>query len=214
MEQKILLVDDHQAVLAGVKKELTKYYNPGSIITHSNIPELYLQLKSSPAKLLLLDYEVGKYNALEILDNIHKYQPNLPVLIYTMHTESWIILMLIKAQINGIVIKGDPIEDVLTATRTILEKNEKYYSKYIHNLLFSLKGDEYYSKSIEYHPSPREMQIITLISKGNTSEDISKKLFLSKNTVETLRKNIINKSEATNTANLIRIAFIKGWITE
>ncbi|MEG2471567.1 MAG: response regulator transcription factor [Bacteroidales bacterium] len=214
MEQKILLVDDHQAVLAGVKKELTKYYNPGSIITHSNIPELYLQLKSSPAKLLLLDYEVGKYNALEILDNIHKYQPNLPVLIYTMHTESWIILMLIKAQINGIVIKGDPIEDVLTATRTILEKNEKYYSKYIHNLLFSLKGDEYYSKSIEYHPSQREMQIITLISKGNTSEDISKKLFLSKNTVETLRKNIINKSEATNTANLIRIAFIKGWITE
>jgi DNA-binding NarL/FixJ family response regulator len=56
----------------------------------------------------------------------------------------------------------------------------------------------------------REMEILQLIAQGLTSHDIAEKLFISKNTVETHRKNLLTKLNVKNTAGLLQIAFKKG----
>lgn len=120
--------------------------------------------------------------------------------------------MLIKAEVNGIVTKGDKLEEVRKAAYRIMEEQEKYFSPTALNAVLSIMGDQSAKRSLTYNPSPRELEVIELLSNGLTSEEISQELNLSKNTIDTMRKNILLKSGAINVSHLMRIAFIKGWI--
>ena len=118
---------------------------------------------------------------------------NIPQLIYTMHTEFWIIKLLIKAEVAGIVTKNDKIEEIEKAIHNILHEGNKYYSPTALNVVLSIMGDHSTEKSITYTPSPRENEIIQMLSCGLTSDEIAHKLNLSKNTIDTMRKNILLK---------------------
>mgnify|MGYP001647901827 FL=1 len=150
---------------------------------------------------------------LELLPYLQKKIPQTPVLIYTMHTEFWIIKLLIKKEVAGIVTKNDDTDEVKKAIDTILSTKNKYYSPTALNITLSLIGDHSVMDSITYTPSPREKEIINMLSCGYTSEEIAQKLNLSKSTIDTMRKNILLKSGAINVSHLMRLAFIKGWIT-
>ena len=108
----------------------------------------------------------------------------------------------------------DKIEEIEKAIHNILHEGNKYYSPTALNVVLSIMGDHSTEKSITYTPSPRENEIIQMLSCGLTSDEIAHKLNLSKNTIDTMRKNILLKSGATNVSHLMRIAFLKGWITE
>ena len=110
--------------------------------------------------------------------------------------------------------KNDKIEEIEKAIHNILHEENKYYSPTALNVVLSIMGDHSTEKSITYTPSPRENEIIQMLSCGLTSDEIAHKLNLSKNTIDTMRKNILLKSGATNVSHLMRIAFLKGWITE
>ena len=120
--------------------------------------------------------------------------------------------MLIKAEVNGIVTKGDKLEEEKKAAYRIMEEQEKYFSPTALKAVLSIMGDQSAKRSLTYNPSPRELEVIELLSNGLTSEEISQELNLSKNTIDTMRKNILLKSGAINVSHLMRIAFIKGWI--
>jgi DNA-binding NarL/FixJ family response regulator len=115
---------------------------------------------------------------------------------------------------KAIVTKNDKIEEIEKAIHNILHEGNKYYSPTALNVVLSIMGDHSTEKSITYTPSPRENEIIQMLSCGLTSDEIAHKLNLSKNTIDTMRKNILLKSGATNVSHLMRIAFLKGWITE
>lgn len=93
-----------------------------------------------------------------------------------------------------------------------MEEQEKYFSPTALNAVLSIMGDQSAKRNLTYNPSPRELEVIELLSNGLTSEEISQELNLSKNTIDTTRKNILLKSGAINVSHLMRIAFIKGWI--
>lgn len=169
-------------------------------------------LKNNHVDLLVLDYELKDTSAIEIVPKLRQQQPDLPILIYTMHAESWIIQMLIKAEVNGIVTKGDKLDELKKAACRIMEEQEKYFSPTALNAVLSIMGDQSAKRNLTYNPSPRELEVIELLSNGLTSEEISQELNLSKNTIDTMRKNILLKSGAINVSHLMRIAFIKGWI--
>lgn len=130
-----------------------------------------------------------------------------------MHTEFWIIKLLIKKEVAGIVSKNDNTSEIKKAIESILLTKNKYYSSTALNIVLSLVGDHSATDSIAYTPSPREKEIINMLSCGYTSEEIAQKLNLSKSTIDTMRKNILLKSGAINVSHLMRLAFIKGWIT-
>lgn len=176
--------------------------------------ELYNYLNDHTPDLLIIDYEIQDKTALDVITYLQKKGMNIPQLIYTMHTEFWIIKLLIKAEVAGIVTKNDKIEEIEKAIHNILHEGNKYYSPTALNVVLSIMGDHSTEKSITYTPSPRENEIIQMLSCGLTSDEIAHKLNLSKNTIDTMRKNILLKSGATNVSHLMRIAFLKGWITE
>lgn len=209
---RILLADDHQAITEGMRHELEKELDCLTIHTVSNDSSLFYELKQEAYDMLFLDYELGTANAVETLPKVRLLAPDIRIVIYTMHDKPWIIMQLIKFQVNGILIKGESLDDLPRAVESVLFENENYYSKVVYTLLLSQAGDNCSRSKLTYAPSPREREIINLLSEGYTSEKIAQKLFLSKNTVETMRKNILSKSGALNVSHLIRMAFLNTWI--
>ena len=211
MKYNIFILDDHEAIVRGLEAELK--CSDFNIFSSSKLSDLKRILQIEPIDLLILDYELEECIAIDILPSIRKVYPNLSVIIYTMHTESWIISMLIKCGINGMVVKGDKIEELKIGVHKVLIDKERYYSVSALKTVLSIIGDQFSKRTLVYHPSPKELEVINLLSIGDTSEEISEKLFLSKNTIDTMRRNILLKSGAANVSHLMRIAFLNGWIS-
>ena len=211
MKYNIFILDDHEAIVKGLEVELSSEIY--TISTSSKLLDLTQVLKVDKFDLLILDYELDECLVIDILPTIRKEHPDLPIIIHTMHTESWIIALLIKCEINGLVVKGDKIEELKTAVHKVLIAHEKYYSTSALNTVLSIIGDKSSKRALVYHPSPKELEVINLLSIGDTSEEISEKLFLSKNTIDTMRRNILLKSGAANVSHLMRIAFLQGWVS-
>ena len=203
----LFILDDHPAIVEGVCSLLKK--ENYDIHCSTVLSDLINFLKNNHVDLLVLDYELKDTSAIEIVPKLRQQQPDLPILIYTMHAESWIIQMLIKAEVNGIVTKGDKLDELKKAACRIMEEQEKYFSPTALNAVLSIMGDQSAKRNLTYNPSPRELEVIELLSNGLTSEEISQELNLSKNTIDTMRKNILLKSGAINVSHLMRIAFIK-----
>ena len=213
IQPTLYILDDHPVVAEGLAQLLSikAQYN---IVTGHHYSELYNYLNHTIPDLLITDYELHDQTALDILTFFKKKGLKIPVIIYTMHTEFWIIKLLIKEEVAGIIIKNDKTEEMNKAIETILYEQHKYYSSTALHIVLSIMGDHSATNSIAYIPSPRESEIIQMLSCGLTSDEIAKELNLSKNTIDTMRKNILLKSGAINVSHLMRIAFIKGWITE
>lgn len=208
----LYILDDHPVVAEGLARLLAseqKYH----ITTGHHYSELYSYLNHTMPDLLIIDYELHDKTALDVLSYLRKKNLTVPVIVYTMHTEFWIIKLLIKGEVSGIVIKSDKTEEMSKAVETILTAGQKYYSSSALNVVLSILGDHSAAETIAYTPSPRESEIINMLSRGLTSDEIAQKLNLSKNTIDTMRKNILLKSGAINVSHLMRMAFIKGWIT-
>ena len=211
--KSIYILDDHPIITEGIAQLLANNQQY-QITTGHHDSELYNYLNDQTPDLLIIDYEIQDKTALDVITYLQKKGVNIPQLIYTMHTEFWIIKLLIKAEVAGIATKNDQIEEIEKAIHNILHEGNKYYSPTALNVVLSIMGDHSTEKSIVYTPSPRENEIIQMLSCGLTSDEIAQKLNLSKNTIDTMRKNILLKSGATNVSHLMRIAFLKGWITE
>lgn len=210
--KNLYILDDHPIVTEGISQLLANNHHY-QITTGQHHSELYGHLNHATPDLLIVDYEIQDHTALEILSYLRQKALQIPVLIYTMHTEFWIIRLLTKAEVAGIVTKNDKIDEIEKAIEHILEGNSKYYSPTALHIVLSIVGDQSAAKLVNYIPSPREHEIIQMLSYGLTSDDIARQLNLSKNTIDTMRKNILLKSGATNVSHLMRIAFLKGWIT-
>ena len=208
--KNLYILDDHPIVTEGLSQLLAN--NHYQITTGQHHSELYNYLNHATPNLLIIDYEIQEHTALEVLSYLRQKALQIPVLIYTMHTEFWIIKLLTKAEVAGIVTKNDKIDEIEKAIERILEENSKYYSPTALNIVLSIVGDQSAAKLVNYIPRPREHEIIQMLSNGLTSDDIAHQLNLSKNTIDTMRKNILLKSGATNVSHLMRIAFLKGWI--
>ena len=210
--KNLYILDDHPIITEGLSQLLANNQRY-QITTGHHHSELYSYLTQTTPDLLIIDYEIQDKTALDIIAYLRQKAIQIPILVYTMHTEFWIIKLMTKAEVAGIVTKNDKINEIETAIECILEEHNKYYSPTALHVVLSIVGDQSATKQINYTPSPRENEIIQMLSCGLTSDEIAHKLNLSKNTIDTMRKNILLKSGATNVSHLMRIAFLKGWIT-
>lgn len=210
MNYSIVVLDDHEAV----SKAISGIFESHSyqVATSKSSLELFSLLHKQSYDLLILDYEIGAQNAIDIIPQIRSLQAELPILIYTMHSEPWIISLLVKSGVKGIIDKNENIRELEYGVNKILSQNERYYSPAMLKIILNIMGDDTIKTGLVYKPSPREKEIINLLSQGYTSSQISERLYLSKNTVDTFRKNILLKSGALNVSHLMRMAFLQGWI--
>lgn len=196
---RILIIDDHPIVAEGISRLISSDSN--NVCTCiDNVSQIREIADKDAFDLCITDLELKNENGFSAIEYITDNMPKCKILIYTMHEEPWVIAKLSEYKINGAVSKNDRIKDVTTAIHEI-KNGKKYFSESFSGLLKVSSLIMPYSKVPEL--SKREIEVLTLISKGLNTPEISEILFISQNTVQTYRKRLLDKFEAKNVAELV-----------
>ncbi|MGB0882266.1 MAG: response regulator [Vicingaceae bacterium] len=203
---KILLADDHQIIRDGIKLMLKKRPEFEIVQEASNGQEVieYLTNNADKIDVVLMDINMPEKNGIEATQHITDYIEGVKVLGLTMHAEETYITSMLKAGALGYVLKESGTDELISAIKSVSE-GKKYYSNEVSiTMINALMNDE---KPKTQVLSDRELEVLGHIAMGSTNKEVGEMLFISGRTVETHRRNILDKLDLKNTAELIRYAF-------
>lgn len=208
---KILIIDDHRLVRDGIRTMLeTQSDKYGFDIMEADSGEEAVRIiKNHEFDIVLVDYQLPNMTGPETVSQILKLKSQTKLLALSNYDEYAYIVNMVKAGVQGYVLKNiSPIE-LIKAIQTILV-GKKYYANEISEKIIEYKEkeleDKNNPKAKKLRISKRQLEVLKLVSAGMTNEAISKKLKLAKRTVDTHRQNLLTKLEVNNTAALIKKA--------
>lgn len=203
---KVLLADDHQLVLDGLALIIdgaTDFEVVGQV---SNGADAIDFVHQAAVDVILMDINMPEVNGIEATKIIKKSQPMIKILGLSMLDEIQVIKNFRKSGGDGFMLKNSGKEDILLALTNIVNGKAHYDPHILEQLM---------SPDLKVSPampslSRREREILALIVQEHTTKEIAEKLFISFGTVETHRRNMINKLGVRNTAGLVRVAMEYG----
>lgn len=203
MDVKVIIVDDHEIVRQGIRMSLDRVNTNISIVAEaSNGQEALDLISQNDLDLIITDISMPKMSGLELTKEIRKKHPHVNVLILSTHNEEKYILSSFEAGALGYLPKDAPVDQIILAIETVVS-GEIFYTPEVAKTLAiaSIKGKSPSKKAL----TEREKEILELIVKGQTNKEIASNLFISIRTVDVHRRNIMQKLEVNNTAELVRI---------
>lgn len=201
-KRSILLADDHRILLDGVKNlinSLPEFVVKDVAPTGTKALEL---LKKNDYDILITDYEMPGLTGHELIKAARASQPDIKVIVLSMHDDPAVVRELIRAGVNGYVLKKDTHTTLVEALQKVIE-GKRFLSEEISDILVHL-ADNTEDQGVL---TSREKEILKLVVKEYTSRQIADILFISERTVETHRKNILRKTGAPNLVALIKYAY-------
>jgi len=204
---KILLVDDHTILLDGVKSLLSGEEDL-QVVGQAGSAEAALEfLKKQDVDLIITDYSMPGMDGLSLLNTVKRIAPNTKIILLSMHDEVHLVKEILKAGVNGYVLKKDTHKELLSAIHDV--KNGKVYlSSDVNKMLITNLNNPDEGKLL----TDREREILKLIAKEYTNKNIAEELFISERTVETHRKNIFKKTGTNSLVGLIKFAYANNLI--
>ena len=215
-EINVFVVDDHQIFLDGIISLLEDEPNIKIVGTAPNGKLALERIRTTKADVVLMDINMPEMDGIEATKQLKKTNPDLKILMLTMHSEPRFIKECLEIGAKGYVLKNISKDDLLKAIETVYQDKPYLDNDTQEKLISSISNaDEEDDKNYDElaaQITQRELEILQLIAFGLTSQDIATKLFISKNTVETHRKNMLAKLNVNNTAALLKIAYKKGLV--
>ena len=206
---KIAITDDHPIVIEGIRMMLKS--NKEILVGQSfkNITETFDGL-SQDIKILLLDINLPDGNGITACKELLSNFPNLQIIALTNYEDATFIKQIIKNGAMGYLLKNTGKNELIEAIKTVLN-GERYLQHNIREILLNESlGKATTSSFFIPKLTNREKEILALIIKEYTSDEIAEKIFLSIKTVESHRSNLMQKLGVKNSAGLVRVAFEKG----
>jgi len=201
---KILIADDHTIVREGLKQILAEV--PDWVVAGeaSHGFEVTEKLKRKHFDIVMLDISMPDKSGLDILKEIKSKKPKLPVLILSVHPEEQYAIRVLKAGASGYLTKDSAPEELIKAIRIALQGRKYVSSSLAEKLALDLESD--IEGPLHERLSDREYQVLCLIARGKTVNQIAKELFLSPKTISTFRTRILEKMNMKTNAELIQYA--------
>jgi two-component system nitrate/nitrite response regulator NarL len=203
----VIVTDDHRMFTDA----LAGFFTPESGIrlcgSATDGDELMVLLKTMQPDVILLDINMPGMNGIAATSQIRKKYPAIKILIVTMYRTREFILSLYRLGVDGYVLKNTGKDELIHAIRTVYD-NGSYFSEDVNKTIFDDNTFERPDHFEEVAPSfsKRETEIVRLLADGFSTQEVADKLFLSYYTIETHRKNLLNKLNLRNTAELIKYA--------
>lgn len=211
----ILLVDDHQIIIDGLKLLLEEAPNIDNIYEALSGEATLNAVNTNEVDLVLLDINLPDKSGFEVCAELKKQHKDIKVIALTMFGNAGYINKMIKAGTDGYLLKNTGKEELLTAIETVM-KGERYFSKLVTSILVAGMQEVKKPKSSDFIQklTRREKEVLKLIIDEYTTDEIAAKLFISSTTVISHRKNLLRKVNAKNVAGLVRKAFEFGLIDD
>ena len=201
---RFVIADDHPVVLKGLKEILSESFDDVIIDGTTTGYELMNNVQKNQYDLALLDISLPDINGLEVLKEINKKKPKLPVLIISMYPEEQYALRAIKAGARGYLTKRSAPNELVLAVRKILSGKRYVSPAFAEKMLFEFESDA--ERPPHEGLSDRELQVLCMIGGGKAVNQIAQELHLSANTVRTYRTRILEKIGVNGTGELIHYA--------
>ena len=212
---RIALVDDQKLFRSGLKLILSKQSNFEVVFEAGDGQQFFERLSFEPVDLVILDVEMPVLDGLETLTRLKREQPDIKVLMLTMHESDRLITHLMQAGANGFLLKDEEPEVVCRAVEQVIQDGV-FFRDYVSKAL--LKGNQRQAKSrssddlLRPKISERELEVLQLICQEYTSQEIAEKLFISVRTIDGHRRSLQEKTGAKNIAGLVLYAVNNGLV--
>jgi two-component system invasion response regulator UvrY len=201
---KVLVADDHAIVRRGLRQILTETEDILVGGEAATAPEVLRLLRAERWNTLILDISLPGASGLELLGEVHKEHPGLPVLVLTAHSEDQYAVRAIKAGAAGFLTKESAPERLIEAVRKVAGGG-RYVSPALGETLASVLAGET-SGAPHERLSDREFEIMKMLASGKTVSEVARELSLSVKTVSTHRTRILKKMDMKTNAELTHYA--------
>jgi len=208
----IVIVDDHRVVLDGIRSILAR--DPEFRVVgeaQDGTSALRVCRQTHPA-LVLMDISLPGVNGIEATVQLMRVCPDAKVVILSMYDDERSVMGAIRAGARGFVLKQASFSEVLNALRVVARGGTYLSSTISSRLVERLQRGA--TDDVEQSPlellSPRELQVLRLVSEGKSSKEVASILKLEHSTVRSYRKTMMKKLGVSNLAGLIQIAVAAG----
>ncbi|SRR5256885_8001485 len=208
MPVRILLVDDHALVRQGLRSLLAQ--EGFSVVGEaSDGLEAMEKIRSLSPDIVVMDISMPAQNGLNVAREVHKFFPQVKVILLSQHTEDMYIADALEACVAAYVLKSQASSDLIHAIHQV-SSGKVYYSPDISAAVLAA-----YKAKTDDKPDSltlRERQVLQLIAEGKTTRDVASLLFISVKTAETHRTRLMQKLDIHETASLVRYAIRRGLV--
>jgi DNA-binding NarL/FixJ family response regulator len=197
---KVIIVEDHAIFREGLKKVLERMNNV-EVIGEAENGAVFLELlKDKVPDIVLMDINMPVMGGIEATEKALERHPNLKIIVLSMSGEEDYLYTMIISGISGYLLKNTSMNNLSRAILMVSE-GEQYFSPELNGKL-AKRLKQYNSVEIP-QLTPKETEVIRMLAKGLNTEEIANKLFISKRTVEAHRASLLQKTDSSNTINLL-----------
>ncbi len=203
------MADDHKIIRDGLRSLLGTI--PGMIVVgeaEDGRQALRIARKHKP-DLIIMDISMPDLNGIEATRQILSESPGTKVIALSMHSDRQFVVGMFRAGVSGYLLKNGAFEELVHAIETV-RKNETYLSPKIAGILIRDLLDTTEDNSASSILTAREREVLQLVAEGRSTKDIASDLNVSVKTVETHRKQIMDKLEIRSVAELTKFALREG----
>jgi DNA-binding NarL/FixJ family response regulator len=201
---RLLIADDHAIVRGGLKQLFAMAQDIQVIGEARSGAEVLECLHREPFDLLLLDLNMPGIHGADLIARIKLHQPQLRILVFSMHNEPEIAARMLKAGVGGYITKDCDPEDLLAAVRKVAG-----YGNYIDPVIASQMAFAGVDRRSEHgRLTEREMTVLRLLARGLSVKEIGEQLAISGKTVSTHKSRLMEKLATRSMADLMRYALV------
>jgi DNA-binding NarL/FixJ family response regulator len=201
---RLLIADDHPIFRTGLKETLAKECDVDFVGEADDGNKALELAREQRWDIILLDITMPGKGGVEVLQQLRRERPTVPVLILSAHPEDQLGLRLLKAGAAGYLTKDKAPQVLLAAIRKVLHGGKYVSESLAEKAILQLASET--TRPRHETLSDREYQVMRMIASGKTIKQIGKELFLSVRTVSTYRARVLEKMQMKTNAELIRYA--------
>jgi len=214
---KVVITDDHKILRDGLKALLSSNERIDVVGECTDGSEVLPFLEKTEADVVLMDIKMSKINGIEATKQVLDKYPEIKVLALSMYNEEIYITKMLEAGASGYILKNTGEDELIKAIETVFN-GEIFFSDDVTEVMMAkymkkstmIKTEEK-TRFVE-ELTRREREVLKLIVEEMTNNEIAEKLFISPRTVDTHRRNLLQKLEVKNTAGLVKMAIRHGLI--
>jgi len=201
---KILIADDHAVFRRGLKETIGEAFPKVTFGEAQTALEAVEGVRQQNWDIVILDISMPGESGLDILNELKRLRPKLPILLLSMHPEEQYARRALKSGASGYLTKESVPEELKLAVRKIVAGGRYVSATLAEKLAYDLRS----GVDVPVHEllSDREFQVLRMIASGKTVKQIADEIALSVKTVSTYRARILEKTGMKTTAELIRYA--------
>lgn len=204
---KIAIADDHKIFRDGIKMALAPRLNLKMIWEAEDGKDLLHKINIKKPDVLLMDIRMPEIDGINAIELLRKEYDELKIIVLTMYDDQQMISKMMEMGANAYLTKTTDPDEIYEAILTCMNE-DFYFNQLVNNavmgkLMQKKNVRQHYGTQIPISFSEKELKILQLLAEDKTTEEISKIIFLSPRTIETIRQNMKNKVGAKTIGGLI-----------